>query len=54
MEIIEKAGDKEHVRHFIIKRAISKCGQISKVLLEVSNLFLPLRKIFIFAKWSNI
>lgn len=44
MEIMEKAGDKEHIRHFIIKRAISKCGQILQGLIRSLKSILATKK----------
>lgn len=42
-------GDKEAL-HYKKKKASANVTRYSKVLLTVVNLFLPLRKIFIFAK----
>lgn len=51
----KETGDKEELQALYYKKEPSaNVARYSKLLLTVSNLFLPLRKIFIFAKWSKI
>lgn len=44
VEIMEKAGDKGHFRHFIIKRAISKGSQILQGLIKSLKSILATKK----------